>query len=598
MKDSHLGLLWRYLRPQGWKVGALVLLLLSSIGLRLLDPQIVRRFIDDAVAGVPAKDLLYLGILFLVVAITNQAITAGALYLGEAIAWTATNQLRLDVAAHALSLDLGYHKTKTPGEMVERIDGDIETLSNFFARFAVELASNGILMLGIITLLYREDWRIGLVLTIFVLGALGFLNWLRKKPVPLIAAAREQAAKFYGFVGEQLSGTEDVRSNGAAPYVMRRFYQRMQEWYPIQVKSSLWGFSMWPATEALFSIATVMLFSVGAWLWGKGALTVGAIYLVWSYTERLREPLEQMRTQLQELQRAAASIGRLHGILNTKSKLADVTEAAPALAGGALAAARPGGATAPRSLPAGPLAVTFDHVDFAYEGDDLAIADLSFELAPGQTLGLLGRTGSGKSTLARLLLRFFDLTAGEIRLADLPLPSLPLRHLRGRVGLVTQEVQLFAATVRQNLTFFDPSIPDERILAVLAELGLTDWLHSLPNGLDTELASGGGLSAGEGQLLALGRLFLADPGLVILDEASSRLDPATEAKLERALNKLLAGRTAIIIAHRLATVQRADRILILEGGRKVEEGEREALAANPDSRFATLLRTGLAEVLA
>lgn len=577
MKDSYLQLLWRYLRPQGWKVGALVALLLSSIGLRLVDPQIVRRFIDDAIAGVPAKDLLYLGILFLVVAIANQAITAGALYLGEAIAWTATNQLRLDVAAHALSLDLGYHKTKTPGEMVERIDGDIETLSNFFARFAVELASNGILMLGIITLLFREDWRIGLVLTLFVLGALGFLNWLRKKPVPLIAAAREQAAKFYGFVGEQLSGTEDVRANGAASYVMRRFYQRMQEWYPIQVKSGLWGFSMWPATEGLFAIATLLLFAVGAWLWGKGALTVGAIYLVWSYTERLREPLEQMRTQLQELQRAAASIGRLHGILNTKSKLADAGQ---------------------QAIPAGPLAVTFDQVDFAYEGDHLAIADLSFELKPGQTLGLLGRTGSGKSTLARLLLRFFDLTAGEIRLSGAPLPSLPLRHLRGRVGLVTQEVQLFAATVRQNLTFFDPSISDERILAVLAELGLTDWLGALPNGLDTELASGGGLSAGEGQLLALGRLFLADPGLVILDEASSRLDPVTEARLEQALAKLLAGRTAIIIAHRLATVQRADRILILEGGRKVEEGEREALAADPDSRFASLLRTGLEEVLA
>lgn len=575
MKDVQL--LWRYLRPQGWKVGALALLLLSSIGLRLLDPQIVRRFIDDAIAGQSARDLLYLGILFLVVTITNQAITAGALYLGEAVAWTATNQLRLDVAGHALGLDLTYHKTKTPGEMVERIDGDIETLSNFFARFAVELASNGILMIGIIILLFREDWRIGVVLTLFVLGALGFLNWLRKIPIPLIAAAREQAAKFYGFVGEQLQGTEDVRANGAAPYVMRRFYQRMQEWYPIEVRRGLWGFSLWPASEGLFAIATLLLFIVGAWLWGKGALTVGAIYLVWSYTERLREPIEQMRTQFQELQRAAASIGRLNGILKTKSRLSDDGKG---------------------SLPAGALAVTFDHVSFAYEGDELAIADLSFELKPGQTLGLLGRTGSGKSTLARLLLRFFDLTAGEIRLAGTSVPSVPLRHLRGRVGLVTQEVQLFAATVRQNLTFFDPSIPDERIVGVLAELGLTDWLNSLPNGLDTELASGGGLSAGEGQLLALGRLFLADPGLVILDEASSRLDPATEAKLEQALAKLLAGRTAIIIAHRLATVQRADRILILEGGRKVEEGEREALAADPNSRFATLLRTGLAEVLA
>ena len=180
--------------------------------------------------------------------------------------------------------------------------------------------------------------------------------------------------------------------------------------------------------------------------------------------------------------------------------------------------------------------------------------DVSFALEPGTTLGLLGRTGSGKTTLTRLLFRLYDPTAGEIRLGGRDLRDLRLADLRRHVGMVTQEIQLFHASVRDNLAFFDPTIPDGRILAALDELGLWEWYESLPDGLDTKLAGGGGLSAGEAQLLAFVRVFLKDPGLIILDEASSRLDPATEQRLTQAMTRLLRGRTAIIIAHRLPTV--------------------------------------------
>jgi ABC-type multidrug transport system fused ATPase/permease subunit len=220
-------------------------------------------------------------------------------------------------------------------------------------------------------------------------------------------------------------------------------------------------------------------------------------------------------------------------------------------------------------------------------------------------LGVLGRTGSGKTTLTRLLFRLYDVDAGAITLDGVDLRALPLGELRRHVGLVTQDVQLFAATVRDNLTLFAnydparPNIGDDDIVAALETLGLGPWLRGLPAGLDSVLASGGkGLSAGEAQLLALARVFLRDPRLVVLDEASSRLDPATEGLLEQAIDRLLAGRTGIVIAHRLRTVQRADDILILEGGRVVEHGPRVALAADPDSRFAQLLQTGLEEVLA
>jgi ATP-binding cassette subfamily B protein len=196
-------------------------------------------------------------------------------------------------------------------------------------------------------------------------------------------------------------------------------------------------------------------------------------------------------------------------------------------------------------------------------------------------------------------MRFHDPSGGAVHLGGVDVRDCTLRELRRRIGYVTQSVELFAGTLRDNLTFYDAGVRDERILRVLEELGLTDWYESLPRGLDTLLASGGGgLSAGESQLVACARVFLADPGLVILDEASSRLDRVTERRMERAISRLLAGRTCIVIAHRLSTVQRADQILVLEGGRIAELGGREALAARPESRYSALLRTGAEEILA
>jgi ATP-binding cassette subfamily B protein len=227
---------------------------------------------------------------------------------------------------------------------------------------------------------------------------------------------------------------------------------------------------------------------------------------------------------------------------------------------------------------------------------------VSFTLPPGRVLGVLGRTGSGKTTLTRLLFRLYDVDEGRIALGGADIRDIALGDLRGTVGMVTQDVQLFAASVRDNLTLFggdpdQPPVDDARIIAALETLGLGGWLRGLPAGLDTVLEGGKGLSAGEAQLLAFTRVFLRDPRVVVLDEASSRLDPATESLLERAIDTLLEGRTAIIIAHRLRTVGRADDILILEGGRVIEHGPRTALAAAPASRFSNLLQTGLEEVL-
>jgi len=250
-----------------------------------------------------------------------------------------------------------------------------------------------------------------------------------------------------------------------------------------------------------------------------------------------------------------------------------------------------------RALPPGALSVELDNVSFAYGEGAPVLHGISLRLEPGNVLGVVGRTGSGKTTLTRLLPRFFDPDEGDVRLGGVDLRDVSLQAVRSRIGLVTQEVHLFSASVRDNLTLFDGDVPDERIRDVLERMGMGDWLAGLPRGLETPLGPGGvGLSAGETQVLACARVMLRDPDLIILDEPSSRLDPATERLVHDALGRLLEGRTGIIVAHRLSTIAYADDILVLEEGRVREHGSREELVTNPHSRFAELLRIAREEV--
>ena len=236
----------------------------------------------------------------------------------------------------------------------------------------------------------------------------------------------------------------------------------------------------------------------------------------------------------------------------------------------------------------------FEGASFAYKAGEPVLRDVTFDLRPGRVLGVVGRTGSGKTTLARLVVRLYDPDEGRVLLGGRDLRGYRLADLREHVATVTQDVGLFHGTIRDNLTLYDRGVEDGRLLDIFDRLGFISWYRTQPDGLDTQLGSGGtGMSAGEAQLLALSRVFLKDPDVVVLDEPTSRLDRATEALIEGALDELAAGRTVMLIAHHLATVERCDDILVLEDGRVVETGERERLAADPASRFHQLLRTGL-----
>lgn len=576
-RGSYQALLKTYLRPQWVRVTLMALLLLVSIALQLLNPQLLSSFIDIAIAGGSYSTLLTLGGLFVGIALANQAVSVGATYMNELVAWTATNWLRRDLVAHCLNLDMSFHQEYTPGALIERIDGDADTLANFFSQIIIYLVGNALLLLGVVALLFHIDWRLGVTMILFICLAMGILVVIHKYAVPRWVANRQKSAEFFGFLGEHLEGTEEIRANGASGYVMVRFFLFLRKWLPITRDSAVAGFSTWMTIVTIFALGNAVAFIIGAYLLSIHSITLGTVYLIFYYTNLIMDPIEQIRNQMQELQAAAAGIERIQQLLQIRSVLTDGTG---------------------EQLPSGPLAVAFEHVTFGYTPTEPVLHDLSLHLAASRILGLLGRTGSGKTTLVRLLLRFYDPQAGEIRLGQAPLKAAHLHDIRQRVGMVSQEVQLFSGSVRDNLTFFDSSIADSDIIAVLKEVGLARWFESLSAGLDTQISAGGqGLSAGESQMLACARVFLTNPGLVILDEASSRLDLKTEQIMEQAMQKLLQGRTAIIIAHRLSTVKRADEILILQDGRILEHGAQAALRADPTSHYAHLLETGLQEVL-
>jgi ABC-type multidrug transport system fused ATPase/permease subunit len=575
---SYWNLLSEHIRPQKGRFILLAILLFGSIGLRVFAPQIMRKFIDSALAGEALQTLTWTAITFIGVALIQQMIAVSVTYLGENVAWTATNDLRAELAEHALHLDMKFHNNHTPGELIERIDGDVTELATFFSQFALNLIANGLLLIGILIALFIEDWRTGLAFTIFSLLTITILGRLKDIAIPHQKARREAEAQLYGFIEEQLAGTEDIRSSGAVDFSIRELFRHQSAILGHNRKSH---FKRWIIENAMgfaLTVGNLLAITSGYWLFSAGLITVGTVYLFVHYINLLEEPFWAMTHEIESFQTIGACVERLTEFRNFKAEV---------VSGNGV------------EIPARSFSLSFDDVSFSYNGTDSVLSHLSFDLKPGSILGLLGRTGSGKTTLGRLIFRLYDVGSGSIKVNGSDLREAHLDVLRRNIAIVTQDVQLFRASIRDNLTFFDRSLSDEKIITTLEELELGDWLRNQPKGLDTELDTGSrSLSAGEAQLLAFTRVFLRNPGLVILDEASSRLDPATEQRLERAIDKLLKNRTAIIIAHRLDTIHRADQVLILDKGKISEYGDRTQLVADPNSRFYQLLQTGLEEVLA
>ncbi|GAA4908905.1 ATP-binding cassette subfamily B protein [Stackebrandtia albiflava] len=546
---------------------ALVLIAVATSVVQLTGPGIQGRFVDTVLAsGTPAV-LAALGAGYIGVAALSALGRIAVQWVGGRLAWRAGNALRQDLLAHCLDQDLSFYDTHSPGELIERIDSDVERLSRFLSELLVMLLLNSLLVIGIGVMLTTVDWRIGAGFALLLVVALFLVRRLVGVAVTALAEVSARSAEVSGFVEERLRALEDLVPNGGVPGVMTGLNDRSDALTRAASRAARHQIK-WPALiQHVNTVALVGGLAAAVWLYSRGAIGVGDAYAVMAYLMLMRVPLMVIAGQLNEFDAAMAATRRSRELLAIRPRMSYGTT----------------------TLPAGALTVDLEDVHFGYTGRPV-LRDVSLAVPAGHRLALVGSTGGGKTTLARLVARVLDPDAGTVRIGGVDARSVDRESLRRAVGYVTQDVRVLAASVRDNVTLY-AAAPDQAVLTALEAVGLTGWLDSLPHGLDTRLGVDAGLSAGQEQLLSIARLLLRDPGLVILDEATARLGPEDRAAVASAVETLSRGRTVVVIAHRLDTVADCDSVAVVESGRITERGEYRRLA-DGDSRLAALIAAG------
>ncbi len=560
------------LRPDARRwVGLGVLVGLAS-ALALAGPLVVRRIVDTATQGGTAADIRSLALLFLGIALATQGITVAVAWFATVTAWRTTNTIRLDMARHVLGLDHEFHRHHTPGELIQRVDGDVTSVSDFLGRVVPRVAGAVAMVVGMIAVLAVVDWRLAVGAAVYVFLAGALIARGRHRAVGEASDEMGAYAQLYGGIEERLTASEDLRANGAGTHAMFRFVEESTAAMRSSVRRESAFLRLWWAVQGSVAAGAVVSLVAGAVLVESGAITIGTAFLMFQYVLLLERPLEDVVQQLETVQKANGAMVRVIDLLAVRATIVDRGTVDP---------------------PSGACEVAFDHLSFDYGDGQPVLTDIDLTLAAGRSLGVVGRTGSGKTTLSRLILRLVEATGGELRLNGVPIHDIPLSTLRSRVAMIPQEVELFSGTLRDNVTLFDPSPTDEAVSHALTQAGLGALVDG---GIHRHLGAGGaGLSAGEAQLLALARVWLRNPDVVVLDEATARVDPETEARLDEAVAALMHGRTTIVIAHRLSTLRHVDEILVLDHGRVLEHGGREALSHDLESRYHHLLEIALDE---
>jgi len=553
----------------------LIIAILTITGvLPLAGPLLLAAFIDAAVEGADDAFLWSIAGAFIAVGLARQAMDLAATWSATSLAWTATNDLRSRLARHVLGLDHGFQRSTSPGELVSRVDGDVTSLNEFVSNFATRAATAMVTLVGLLLVTLWHSWVVGIGLSVYLVICVGTAYSLRNRAVTDAADEKQAVGRLLGEVEERLKGADDLRGNGGGSHALATFQQRSATVLRSNLTRERKAVGAWAISTWVFVIGGLGILVVDSILLSRGAISLGTAFLLFQYTQILRTPLTELADQLERAQRAAGGMVRTLQLLDEKSSIVDRGTC---------------------SLPPGPIGIDFDSVSFSYpdEDDQRVLHEISFRLSPGTSVGVIGRTGSGKTTLARLVCRLLEPTQGVISMGGLAMGDIAMADLRARTGVISQDVHLFETSIRNNITLFDETITDDEVRQALNELGLLEWIDSMDNGLHTMLGPGGsGVSAGEGQLIALTRLFLRSPDLVILDEASSRVDPITEHRITTAIDRLLSDRTAIIIAHRLSTVTRLDEILVLDQGKIAEHGPTSELQDNPSSHYSQLLAVG------
>jgi len=505
----------------------------------------------------------------------------------QAVGQRLTARIREDLFAHAINLSVRFHDRMPVGKLLTRLTSDVDALAEVFGSGAVGVLGDLVSLVVIAVTMLLVEWRLGVLLLAAQIPVTLVILWLQRRYRKANYRVREELSQLNADFQENLQGLEVVQMfrreavNGERFNTTGLAYRKAVNG-TIFFDSSISAFIEWVALGAV-----ALVLALGGWMVTAGAMGLGTLTTFILYSQRLFDPLRQLAERFTQIQGGLTAVERIGELLEEPLEIVDNAEAAQEGTIRQLASAR-----APRGE------VVFENVSFAYRPDEPILRNLNFRIAAGEHVALVGPTGSGKSTVIRLLCRLYEPQEGRILLDGRDIRSLPMQELRRQLGVVLQDTFLFSGTVGDNLRL-DVPIDDARLRGICRDLGLDPLLQRLPDGLDTTLRErGGNLSSGERQLLAVARVAIRNPTVLVMDEATAFMDPSTEATLQRDLDRLLEKRTAVVIAHRLATVEAADRIFVLRRGQLIEQGTHQELRALGGlyAELAELQERGLARL--
>lgn len=507
---------------------------------------------------------LIIAILFLTV-LLRLGLQGFQSYNIQSVGQRLTARIRNDLFAHSMSLSLRFHDKMPVGKLLTRLTSDVDALSEVFGSGAVGVLADFVSLIVISVTMILIEWRLGLLLLIVQIPVTLFILWLQKRYRKQNYKVREELSQLNANFQENLQGLEVVQMFRRESLNGQNFFKTGTN-YKHAVNGTIFYDSSISAFIEWVSLAAVALvISLGGYMVTAGAMGLGTLTTFILYSQRLFEPLRQLAERFTQIQGGLTAVERISELLEKKIEIYDQINH------------KAGNKELSNSNKTVLGEVLFENVSFFYRKDEPIINDLSFKIKPGDHVALVGPTGSGKTTLIRLLCRLYEPQKGNIYIDGQNIKSIPIASLRRQLGVVLQDTFLFSGNVADNLRL-DSSIDNQRLKDICSDLGLDNLLKKLPNGLDTYIRErGGNLSSGERQLLSIARVAIRDPKVLIMDEATAFMDPSTEATLQRDLDRLLEKRTALVIAHRLATIEASDRILVMRKGSLIEQGTHEEL---------------------
>jgi ABC-type multidrug transport system fused ATPase/permease subunit len=556
----RLGTLWRLTRPYRGRTAISVLSLLIATVTALAPPYLAKFALDDAIAGTASVHLYLVVALFLAAGLANWGMTYVETYLTGWVGERILADLRAQLFAHLQRLSLGFFERNRAGVIISRLTNDVEAIDQLVTDGVTTLVQSTLMLVGTAVLLFVLDWRLALA-TLAVIPVMSVATVLfRSRSARAYSAVRERLGLVTATLAEDIAGMRMVQAFTREDAAAENFRAVALRYRESNMQTVILNGIYFPSVDLLSSVALAVVLGYGGHLYFADQITLGTLFAFLLYVNNFFDPVQQLSQLYNTFLSATAALDKILGVLDERPEVVD----------------RPGARTLPRIEGH----VRFEGVRFAYARGSEVLHGIGLDIPAGTTVALVGHTGAGKSTIAKLLARFYEPTHGRITIDGIDLNDVTQASLRAQLGVVPQEGFLFAGTVAENIAFGRPDAPPEEIVRAAQIVGAHDFVLRLENGYETQLGERGSrLSLGQRQLVAFARALLADPRILILDEATSSVDIGTERTIEHALRTLLADRTAFVIAHRLSTIRDADLIVVLEHGRVVEHGSHEELLA-------------------